>query len=154
MTRFAVFLASFAYIGYFPVAPGTAGALAGLGVFALLHAAGIPAAVLAGTVLVIAAGVWSAGRAEPYFGTVDPGQVVIDEVAGMLVTLVLLPVSVPVVVAGFLLFRVFDIVKPWPANRLERWHGGAGVMADDVMCGVYANMVIRAALWVLSEGAP
>lgn len=64
----------------------------------------------------------------------------------MLITLAFLPATTWVVVAGFVLFRAFDIVKPWPAGRLERWHGGLGVMADDVMCGIYANLVLQVAV--------
>lgn len=139
-------MASFAWIGYFPVAPGTAGSAAALVLFALLRATGSTAVEIAAIAAVLAAGVWSAGRAESHFGTEDPGQVVIDEVAGMLITLAFLPATTWVVVAGFVLFRAFDIVKPWPARSLERWHGGAGVMADDVMCGVYANLVLQVAV--------
>ncbi|MFB3852519.1 MAG: phosphatidylglycerophosphatase A [Vicinamibacterales bacterium] len=148
-SRFAVFVASFACVGYFPVAPGTAGSLAALALFAIVQSQGSAFAMIAVTIVVLLLGTWSAGRAEAHFGVVDPGPVVIDEVAGMLISLALLPISVPVVFAGFILFRFFDIVKPWPARRLERLHGGVGVMADDAMCGIYANLAIRAGLWLL-----
>jgi phosphatidylglycerophosphatase A len=72
---------------------------------------------------------------------------VIDEVVGMLVSLLWLPSSWTVVVAAFVAFRVFDILKPWPANRLERLHGGWGIMADDVMAGVYANLLVQLLVW-------
>jgi len=152
-SRFAVFVASFACVGYFPVAPGTAGSLAALALFALVQSTGSALAMGAVILLILLLGTWSAGRAESHFGTVDPGQVVVDEVAGMLITLAFLPVTVPVVVTGFLLFRFLDIVKPWPAGRLEALHGGVGVMADDVMCGIYANLVVRAGLWLLGGQA-
>jgi phosphatidylglycerophosphatase A len=102
-------------------------------------------------VVVVVAGVWSGGVAERHFGRTDPGQVVIDEVAGMLVTLFLNPVGWVGAVAGFLLFRAADIVKPFPARRLERLHGGFGIMADDVMAGIYANLALRLGIWLVGH---
>jgi phosphatidylglycerophosphatase A len=108
---------------------------------------GIQAAAI---VAIFVAGSWSGNVAERHFGRTDPGQVVIDEVMGMLITLFLNPVGWIGAFAGFLLFRVFDVIKPYPANRLEQLHGGFGVMADDAMAAVYANLVLRAALrWVI-----
>jgi phosphatidylglycerophosphatase A len=72
--------------------------------------------------------------------------VVIDEVMGMLITLFMIPVGWPGAIAAFLLFRIADVIKPWPANRLERLHGGLGIMADDAMAAVYANLALRAGL--------
>jgi len=92
--------------------------------------------------------VWSGTRAERYFGSTDPGPGVIDEVVGMLITLFLLPVSWEVAAAGFLIFRVLDVIKPYPANRFERLHGGMGMMADDVMSAVYANVAVRGLIWL------
>jgi phosphatidylglycerophosphatase A len=92
---------------------------------------------------VFAGGAWAAGLAERHFRATDPGPVVIDEVMGMLVSLFLIPVGWIGVVAAFLLFRLFDVVKPYPANRLERLPGGIGIMADDFMAAVYANVALR-----------
>ena len=92
-------------------------------------------------------GSWAGNVAETHFQKIDPGQVIIDEVMGMLITLFLNPVGWRGAIAGFLLFRVFDVIKPYPANRLEHLHGGIGVMADDAMAAVYANLVLRAALY-------
>jgi phosphatidylglycerophosphatase A len=89
------------------------------------------------------AGVWAAGRAERILGETDPGVVVVDEIAGQLVALCFLPVSVPVLVAAFVLFRVLDVLKPWPARRLESLPGGSGIMADDLLVGVYANLLLH-----------
>jgi phosphatidylglycerophosphatase A len=97
--------------------------------------------------VLVVAGAWSARLAERALGVEDPGPVVIDEVVGMLVSLLFLPGTWPVMVAAFIAFRVFDIVKPWPAGRLEDVPGGWGVMADDVMAGVYANLTIQILLW-------
>jgi phosphatidylglycerophosphatase A len=88
-------------------------------------------------------GSWSGSVAERHFGRTDPGQVVIDEVMGMLITLFLNPVGWKGAIVAFFFFRVADVVKPYPANRLERLHGGIGVMADDAMAAVYANLALR-----------
>lgn len=144
MQRLAIFLCSAGYTGFAPVAPGTVGSLVGLVVYAGLRSAGAPlAADGAALILLFAIGVWSAAVAERHFGLDDPGQVVIDEVVGMLVTLVLTGAGRSAAIAGFLLFRLFDIVKPYPAGRLERLGGGLGIMADDVMAGIYANVALR-----------
>jgi len=134
-------------VGYAPMAPGTFGSAAGLIVWWLLPAS--PAVQALAIVAIFFAGSWGGSVAERHFGRTDPGQVVIDEVMGMLITLFLNPVGWPGAVAGFLLFRIFDVIKPYPANRLERLHGGFGVMADDGMAAVYANLVLRLGLYVL-----
>jgi phosphatidylglycerophosphatase A len=149
LTRLAIFICTFGYIGYFPIAPGTVGSLAGLAVYALLRWLGLPATADAAVIVALFfAGVWSGTHAERYFGTTDPGPGVIDEVVGMLITLFAVPATWPVVLAGFVVFRVLDIVKPYPARRFEALHGGMGMMADDVMSSVYANLMVRAAVWL------
>jgi len=148
MTRLAVFLSSAGYTGFVPFAPGTAGSIVGLGAYALMRwAHATTLAELLVIVALIAVGVWSATLAERHFGLDDPGPVVIDEVAGMLISLALTSVGWTGAVAGFVLFRLFDIVKPYPAGRLERLPGGLGIMADDAMAGIYANLALRALLW-------
>ena len=148
MTRLAVFIATAGYCGYFPIAPGTAGSAAGLVVYLLIRWAGSPIAEAAAIAGIFAAGTWAATRAERYFGGIDPGPVVIDEVLGMLITLAFIPAGWSAALAAFLLFRVFDVIKPFPANRLEKFHGGFGIMADDAMAGVYANLALRALMWL------
>jgi phosphatidylglycerophosphatase A len=148
VTRFAIFIATVAYCGYFPVAPGTIGSAAGLAVYALVWWSKSPVVEAGAILAVFAAGVWAGTVAERYFGGIDPGPVVIDEVLGMLVTLAFVPVGWSGAVAGFVLFRIFDVIKPYPAGRLERLHGGLGVMADDAMAAVYANITLRIALWL------
>ena len=144
MTRLAVFLASAGYAGFVPFAPGTVGSLVGLILYAAIHWTSAPlAAELAIIAVVLAVGVWAAGVAERRLGLDDPGPVVIDEVAGMLISLVMTGVGWSGAIAGFLLFRLFDIVKPYPASRLERLGGGLGIMADDVMAGLYANVALQ-----------
>lgn len=130
--------------GYAPVAPGTWGSAVGLLVWFLLPPSLAAQAIVIALVVVV--GSWSGTVAERHFGRRDPGQVVIDEVAGMLVTLFFNPVGWPGAAGGFLLFRIADILKPFPARRLERLPGGAGIMADDVMAGIYANLALRVIL--------
>jgi len=92
--------------------------------------------------VIVVIGLWSATEAEHHFGGIDPGPVVIDEVVGMLMTLALHPVNIWGAIAGFFIFRVLDIVKPWPARRLELLPGGFGVVLDDMMAGVYGNLLV------------
>ena len=149
MTRLAVFVATAAYAGYFPVAPGTIGSAVGLLVYAVVRWTQSPVVEVALIAVLFAAGVWAGTTAEQYFGGIDPGPVVIDEVVGMLITLAFIPVGWPAALAGFFLFRVFDVIKPYPAGRFEQLHGGLGVMADDAMAAVYANLSLRLLMWLL-----
>lgn len=149
MTQLAVALASFGYVGYFPIAPGTAGSLAALPLFALIRWAGGPWIELGAIVVVFAVGVWAASQTEIALGRKDPGIVVIDEVLGMLITLALLPATIPVIILGFLLFRVLDVIKPFPAAQLEHLHGGLGIMADDAVAGLYAYLLLRVCIWLV-----
>ncbi len=139
--------------GLFPFASGTAGTLASLPLVVLLWWAGSPWLHAGAAVVVFAIGVAAAGDAAARWGRPDPGQVVIDETAGLLVATLGLPPSPGVLLAAFLLFRAFDIVKPWPARALERLHGSWGIMADDIVAGLYANLVLQAALWGLRRWA-
>lgn len=93
-------------------------------------------------------GIWSGTIAERHFQCVDPGPVVIDEVLGMLITLVFIPVGWTGALVGFLLFRFFDVVKPYPSSRVERLPGGLGVMGDDAIAAVYANLALRFVWWL------
>lgn len=149
MTKLAVFIATVGYCGYFPIAPGTVGSAAGLVFYALVWWTGSRALEVSLIVALFAAGVWAGTIAERYFGGVDPGPIVMDEVVGMLITLAFIPVGWSGALAGFFLFRVFDVIKPFPAGRMEQWHGGLGVMADDAMAAVYANLSLRLLTWLL-----
>ena len=146
MTSFAVLVATAGGAGRVPIAPGTAGSAVGLALYLLSrNAPGIWQVGLCLAVIVL--GTWASGVAAREFGSKDPGAVVIDEVAGQLVTLLLIPLNVAGAVAGFFIFRLFDIIKPWPANRLESLPGGLGVMADDLMAALYGNLVLRLAVF-------
>lgn len=146
--RLSVAVATALGVGYVPVAPGTFGSLAGLALLVAVRATAQPAAEIAAIVAVFFAGVWAATAAEAHFGHIDPGPVVIDEVLGMLVTLMLLPVSITGGLVGFVLFRIFDVIKPPPCNRLEALPGGWGVMCDDFMAAAYAHACVRILAWL------
>ena len=133
--------------GYSPVAPGTAGTL--VAVVALWLVPLSTVALLLATAVVTALGLWAGARVERAVGGKDPGVVVIDEVAGMMVSVLAVPRSVPVLVAAFFLFRFFDVVKPPPANRLQALPGGLGIMVDDLIAGAYALLVLLAARHLL-----
>ena len=150
--RLGLFVATCGYIGYVPIAPGTFGSAVGLALFALIRWSGSSAIELGVIVLLFVLGVWSGNAAEKHFGRVDPGPVVLDEVAGMLITLALLPVNIYGAIVGFVIFRLFDVIKPWPANRLEALPGGLGMMADDAMAGIYGNVAMRVLIAVLPAG--
>jgi phosphatidylglycerophosphatase A len=147
MKPLALAVATSLGVGYIPVAPGTFGSLAGLVVWWLLPTS-LPVQLIA-IVVTFAVGTWSASLAEKHFSATDPGPVVIAEVLGMLVTLAGVGGGWQPAVAGFFLFRIFDIIKPYPANKLEQLHGGLGIMADDGMAAIYGNVVLRIVLAVV-----
>ncbi len=147
-TRTALAIATCGGTGYFPIAPGTVGSAVGLVIFYGVRSVGLFWVELAAIVVTLVVGAWAATVAEAALDRKDPGPVVIDEVLGMLVTMLLVPSGVAAAVAGFLLFRVFDVVKPFPADRLERAPRGWGIMLDDLMAGVYANLVLQALIWL------
>ena len=142
--RFALALATVFGVGHVPLAPGTWGSAVGLLLWMVLPASAAPQAIAIVALFVI--GSWSGGVAERHFGVTDPAPVVIDEVMGMLITLFLNPVGWTGAAGALVLFRIADVVKPFPANRLERLPAGVGVMADDAMAAIYANLVLRAML--------
>jgi phosphatidylglycerophosphatase A len=141
---FSLAIATVLGIGYVPVAPGTFGSAAGFLLWMVLPGSTIVQA--SAIVALFVLGSITGNAAERHFGRTDPRQVIVDEVMGMLITLFLIPVSVKEALVGFLLFRATDVIKPYPANRLERLPGGIGVMADDAMAAIYANLALRAAL--------
>lgn len=126
--------------GYAPVAPGTAGSLVALAALWLIP---FPPFVLVLTlVFVILVGLWASTRAERLLGRKDPSQVVIDEVAGMILSVLTLPRAPMVLLAAFVLFRLFDIVKPFPARQSQNFLGGIGVMLDDLVAGAYTLVLL------------
>lgn len=151
-------------VGLLPLAPGTWGSLVGVGLYLAARAASVQAFIYAEahgwsmppleslqTTLVLLllivmtiAGVWAATRCESLLSRKDPGAVVIDEVIGQILTFVFLPVNAGAwaIVAGFVAFRLFDIWKPYPIRRLEALEAGLGIMADDVLAGIYAATLL------------
>ena len=138
-----MFVATCGYLGYVPIAPGTFGSAAGLAVFVAVRSTGSVTVEFATIAVLFAIGIWSGTVAEHHFGGVDPGPIVLDEVVGMLITLALLPVNLTGAIVGFLVFRVLDVVKPWPSGGFEKLPGGLGVMADDGMAAVYGNVIMQ-----------
>jgi phosphatidylglycerophosphatase A len=140
--RIAMLIATVGGAGYAPVAPGTAGSAVAALLLWLVPFSTV--GLILFLVAVTLAGVWAANRAERVLGVKDPGAIVVDEVAGLTVALLAVPRTLPVVVVGFLLFRVFDVVKPFPAGAAQRLAGGTGVMLDDLVAGLYALAVLAA----------
>jgi phosphatidylglycerophosphatase A len=156
-------------VGYFPIAPGTMGSLMGVGIYLLLWRAALRADLALGAtefprvyteltpsfflmwtlpffiIGLSLIGIWAASRAERVMGKKDPSQVVIDEVAGQLVTFMFVPayfLHPLMILVGFVLFRAFDIIKPYPIRRVEGLHGGLGIVGDDIVAGLYAGATL------------
>lgn len=139
-------MATGGYVGYMPVAPGTFGSLLGVAAYWLISFLPLPAVLglLAGFAL---GAIWISHQAAASLGVTDPKQVVIDEIIGMMVALVALPALPVVWAAGFCLFRFFDIVKPFPISYLERrCPGGLGIVIDDLVAGIFANILLHGVL--------
>jgi len=137
-------------VGYLPLMPGTFGSLVGLGIFLLLGSLWLQVVAI---VAITWVGIWAASRAERILGRKDPGKVVVDEVAGQMIALLPVwafahgPYKLSIMIS-FTLFRLFDIFKPYPARKFESLRGGLGIMADDLVAGVYAALVLSLfALW-------
>jgi phosphatidylglycerophosphatase A len=130
--------------GHVPLIPGTAGTLGAIPLYLLVRPLGL-AAVAATALAVTLVGLWAAGVVERRLGTKDPQIVCIDEVAGVFITWIAAPATWPGLIAGVVLFRIFDQWKPWPARAAERLGGGAGVMLDDVAAGVWGAALLSGA---------
>jgi phosphatidylglycerophosphatase A len=147
-----IFLATGCFLGNIPFAPGTFGSLLAIPlVFGLSKTDVFLAAMLA--LLLIVFAIWIAHIAEKSLHKADPGNIVIDEIAGMTVTFIGVPFQLASVVLGFLLFRVLDIAKPYPIRRLERsLSGGVGIVLDDVVAGIYSNLILRLVFRLVEMG--
>ncbi len=149
MRALVLFIATAAYSGYVPTAPGTTGSVVGLVLVVLVRSIGHPFSEAVLVTVVLTAGVWAASSAERLLQRRDPGIVVIDEVVGMLIALLWVPVSWIGGLVGLIAFRGFDIAKPFPIRSVERLPHGWGVVADDVVAGIYANVCVRMLAWVV-----
>jgi len=133
------------FTGYLPLIPGTFGSIFGVGLFYLLK--GTTAVTYFLFIFgIIALGLITSGRTEKLLNKKDPGCIVIDEVAGMLIALSFIPYDFKIIFLGFLIFRILDTLKPYPAARLQNKHGAAGVMGDDLVAGIYTNIVLQVIL--------
>lgn len=146
MKQLGVALGTVGGAGFFPFAPGTVGSAVGIVVYLLTRHWAWPLQ-LALLVAITIVGIWAADVTARALNREDPGPVVIDEVAGQLVTLFMTGAGLYGAIIGFFVFRLFDIVKPWPARQLEDLPGGVGIMADDLMAGVYGWLVVAGILW-------
>lgn len=136
-------IATLGGVGYTPLAPGTAATAVTAVILGLVPFS--RGALLVTFVAVTAIGIWAAGHAERVLGSKDPGVIVIDEVSGMILAVLVLPHTVPVLAVGFVVFRILDIVKPFPAYASQRLPAGLGVMTDDVIAGLYALAILGVA---------
>lgn len=149
LKRPACFLALGFGSGLSPVAPGTFGTLAALPIFWLMQDLSLPLYLLL-TLLAFVAGIWLCQQAVDWLGRDDPGAVVWDEIVGYLVTMIAAPSGWQWMLAGFVLFRLFDIWKPWPVSLAdEKLHDGLGVMVDDVVAGLYALIALQLLAWMI-----
>ncbi len=136
-------------LGYAPFAPGTVGSAGAALAYFFIPALHDPLVLMPIMFVTTALGVWASGVMEEQYGQ-DPSQAVIDEVVGQWLALAFLPSAPFVVLLGFALFRLFDILKPGPVDSLQNLPGGWGIMADDVLAGIFANVTLRVVLLVLS----
>lgn len=133
--------ASALFTGYAPIASGTVASALALAIYFIPGFEG-PYIIMPACFIAFLAGIRSADAMEAYYGH-DPSEVTIDEVVGMWLSLFLLPKSVVLAVAAFFLFRLFDIIKPYPAAKFDKLEGGFGIMMDDVIAGFYTNLVLH-----------
>ncbi|MBA3014451.1 MAG: phosphatidylglycerophosphatase A [Proteobacteria bacterium] len=149
MVRIILFIATGGYAGYLPKAPGTWGTLVALPInFLLLYLS--PEQYYTALAVIFFLAVYTAGSAEKIMDRKDPGSIVIDEIIGMLIALIAVPAQPLYWAVAFLLFRFFDIIKPWPVSWADRHlNGGLGIVMDDVLAGIYAWLALHGALLLL-----
>lgn len=140
----AITISTFFYVGFLPFIPGTFGSIAGLLVFYLIKDNAV--AYLLSTLTVIILGFLVSGETEKALNKKDARPIVIDEVSGMLLSLMLLPYDLRLVIIGFFIFRLLDTLKPYPAFELQKLKGSAGVMCDDIVAGIYTNIILQVVL--------
>lgn len=141
MRRVAKFTSSFFYIGHSPIAPGTIGSLAGLLLYFVIKDNFLVYTV--STFLLFILGIIFSGEAERIYKRKDARMIVIDETCGMMLTMFLVPYNFWIMILGFLLFRLFDILKPPPAKSIEKFSGAFGIMFDDIIAAIYANFILQ-----------
>lgn len=151
--KIVLFLATGGYLGYVPIAPGTFGSLPGLLICLGMSGISLDYAILL-TLVLTSVAIVIAQQAKELIGGKDPSSIVIDEIAGMTVTLLGLPLTPFSLILGFLVFRTLDILKPFPIRYLDqKVPGGVGIVLDDIMAGVYGNLLIRLFLWMTTAAS-
>jgi phosphatidylglycerophosphatase A len=148
--QIVLFIAQGAYSGRSPFAPGTAGTAGAVLLYLLLKEL-TPGWYVAACLVTTIIAVWSANEAEKILGKKDHPSIVIDEVAGFLVSMALVPAGWGFITAGFFLFRAFDIMKPFPLKNLQVLKGGMGIVIDDIGAGIYTNIVLQTAAFIISN---
>ncbi len=145
MRKFTVkILSTFFYVGYLPLVPGTFASMAGIGLFYLIKSN--PFIYVLSTLSIMVLGFLITGEAERIFGSKDARCIVIDEVGGMLLSLMFIPVDTRVVIIAFIVFRILDTFKPYPAGTLQYLRAGPGIMCDDIVAGLYTNIILQIVL--------
>jgi phosphatidylglycerophosphatase A len=153
MIHFITLLATGFGVGYSPIAPGTLGTLVAIPVYYFLSEIPFPLYEITLTGFFFVA-VWASENAEKYFAKKDDTKIVIDEMIGFFITMLWVTKTPLFILAGFVLFRFFDILKPFPIRRFEKAKGGFGVVLDDVLAGIYANIILQiiSSYFTLSPG--
>jgi phosphatidylglycerophosphatase A len=146
MKFLARFLATVGYVGYAPVAPGTAGSLVALPIVWLIYPRLTSAGVCGGVLVLCAVAIWAAHQ-QVSDEQKDPQHVVVDELVGQMIALLFIPLGTFTIAAGFVLFRIFDVFKPFPSRQSEKLPGGWGIVMDDMVAGIYANLVLRIVIY-------
>jgi phosphatidylglycerophosphatase A len=141
-------IGTFFYIGYLPLIPGTFGSIAGI--FLFLSIKDNPHTVALFTFILIILGFLVAGRLERILDKKDARHIVIDEVCGVFLSLIFMPHDIKIVIIAFMLFRILDALKPFPAGRLEKFKGSVGIMGDDIVAGLYTNLILQIVLRLAS----
>ena len=150
LDKIALILSIWFGIGLLPGIPGTFGTAGAIPLYLLISCFGAVYQIIFLLIIIIGA-IWASNRSQLILGRIDPKEIVIDEVSGFLLTIILLPFTWLTLIAGFFLFRFFDILKPPPIKKIERTvKGGLGVVLDDLLAGVYAHLSLRLLLYVLN----
>ncbi|MEI7640753.1 MAG: phosphatidylglycerophosphatase A [bacterium] len=142
MKLLIILISSFFYSGFFPFASGTFATLCFLPFYYFIFREMSPVLYFSITVGIYFIGVWASSYAAVIFKDKDPHKVVIDEVVGYLITMLFIPFTIKRMLVGFVIARVFDIIKPWPAYQSQKLRAGNGIMMDDAIAGVYGNLVM------------
>lgn len=139
---------TFLYVGYLPFIPGTFASIVGIILFYFVKDNIFLYILL--TLILIALGFLFTGRAEKIFNKKDARCIVIDEISGMLLSLIFIPYDIKLVIIAFILFRLLDALKPFPSNRLQNLTGSISIMSDDIVAGLYTNLILQVVLRLVS----